>query len=190
MRSSTDRGRRLDRSLVSVGLIALIAANVAAVIIDPSHGPMSRIGPGAAFEVVSILTFTAEYALRVWSAVEDDHGRYRRPIIAGCATRHPPRWPTDGDPPTVLSGRAAPVRPALHARLPPVRGVQAHAISAVDAVAGERAARGSQAGRGRAVRPRAAADRRLQPGLHGRERRLSPRRSAPSRRPCSGRSPR
>ena len=31
--------------------------------------------------MVSILTFTAEYGLRVWSAVESDHGRYRRPII-------------------------------------------------------------------------------------------------------------
>jgi voltage-gated potassium channel len=77
----TAEGDRIGR-LVSLGLIALIAANVAAVVIEsepwlhPNYRAWLR-----AFEVVSILTFTAEYALRVWSAVEGDHGRYRRPII-------------------------------------------------------------------------------------------------------------
>jgi voltage-gated potassium channel len=77
----TPEGDRIGR-LVSVGLIALIAANVVAVIIESE--PWLNVTHRAwlrAFEVVSILTFTAEYALRVWSAVEDDHGHYRRPII-------------------------------------------------------------------------------------------------------------
>jgi voltage-gated potassium channel len=74
-------GDRLGR-LLSAGLIALIAANVAAVIIesDPRLDATFRSWLHA-LEVVSILIFTAEYALRVWSAVEGDHGRHRRPII-------------------------------------------------------------------------------------------------------------
>jgi voltage-gated potassium channel len=68
--------------LAGAGLIVLIAANVAAVILE------SEPWLGAAylswfngFELVSILIFTAEYALRVWSAVENDHGRYHHPTI-------------------------------------------------------------------------------------------------------------
>jgi voltage-gated potassium channel len=77
----TAEGDRLGR-LVSAGLIALIAANVVAVVIEsePWLHPTYRAWLRA-FEVVSILTFTAEYALRIWSAVEGDHGRYRRPVI-------------------------------------------------------------------------------------------------------------
>ena len=77
----TAEGDRIGR-LVSAGLIALIAANVAAVIIESEPWLDATYRSWLhAFEVVSILTFTAEYALRVWSAVEGDHGRYRRPII-------------------------------------------------------------------------------------------------------------
>jgi voltage-gated potassium channel len=68
--------------LVGTGLIVLIVANVAAVILesepwlDPTYVSWLHT-----FEVVSILIFTAEYLLRIWSAVENDHGRYRRAII-------------------------------------------------------------------------------------------------------------
>jgi voltage-gated potassium channel len=68
--------------LVGVGLIVLIAANVAAVILESEPWLDARdLGWLRTFEVVSILIFTAEYGLRVWSAGDNDHGRYRRPII-------------------------------------------------------------------------------------------------------------
>ena len=68
--------------LIGAGLIALIVTNVAAVILEsePWLDPTYLFWLHA-FEIVSILIFTAEYLLRVWSAVESDHGRYRRPII-------------------------------------------------------------------------------------------------------------
>jgi voltage-gated potassium channel len=68
--------------LVGAGLIALIVANVAAVFLesepwlDPAYLSWLEV-----FGIVSILIFSVEYLLRVWSAVENDHGRYRRPII-------------------------------------------------------------------------------------------------------------
>jgi voltage-gated potassium channel len=60
----------------------LIASNVAAVILEsePWLGREYLVWFDA-FEMVSILLFTLEYGLRVWSAVENGHGRYRRPII-------------------------------------------------------------------------------------------------------------
>jgi voltage-gated potassium channel len=68
--------------LIGAGLIVLIAANVAAVVIqsepwlDATYLPWFHT-----FELLSILIFTAEYLLRVWSAVENDHSRYRHAII-------------------------------------------------------------------------------------------------------------
>jgi voltage-gated potassium channel len=77
----TAEGDRISR-LVSAGLVALIAANVAAVIIESEPWLDATYRSWLhAFEVVSILTFTAEYALRLWSAVEGDHSRYRRPVV-------------------------------------------------------------------------------------------------------------
>jgi voltage-gated potassium channel len=68
--------------LVGAGLIVLIAANVAAVILESEPWlDATYLSWFHTFEVVSILIFTAEYLLRVWSAVENDHGRYRRAII-------------------------------------------------------------------------------------------------------------
>jgi hypothetical protein len=80
-------GDRIGR-LVSAGLIALIAANVAAVIIvSELWARRHLVEPGfGAVEVISILTFRAEYALRVWSAVEGDHGPNGGRSSAGCAT--------------------------------------------------------------------------------------------------------
>ena len=77
----TAAGDRIGR-LVSAGLIVLIAANVAVVVLE-SEPWLDAVYPSwfHIFDLVSILTFTAEYVLRVWSAVENDHGRYRRPII-------------------------------------------------------------------------------------------------------------
>jgi voltage-gated potassium channel len=68
--------------LVGAGLIVLIAANVAAVILESEPWlDAAYLSWLHRFEVVSILIFTAEYVLRVWSAVENDHGRYRRALI-------------------------------------------------------------------------------------------------------------
>ena len=77
----TAPGDRIGR-LVSAGLIVLIAVNVAVVVLE--SGPwLDAVYPSwfDIFDLVSILTFTVEYVLRVWSAVENDHGRYRRPIV-------------------------------------------------------------------------------------------------------------
>jgi voltage-gated potassium channel len=77
----TEEGDRIAQ-LVGTGLIVLIAANVAAVILESEPWLDARyLDWFDAFEVVSILIFTVEYLLRLWSAVENDHGRYRRPIV-------------------------------------------------------------------------------------------------------------
>jgi voltage-gated potassium channel len=77
----TEEGDRIAQ-LVGTGLIMLIAANVAAVILESEPWLDARyLDWFDAFEVVSILIFTVEYLLRLWSAVENDHGRYRRPIV-------------------------------------------------------------------------------------------------------------
>src|SRR5262245_2298227 len=74
-------GERVGR-LVSAGLIVLIAANVAAVIIESEPWLDAAYRSWLhALELISILIFTVEYAVRIWSAVESDHGRYRWPII-------------------------------------------------------------------------------------------------------------
>lgn len=77
----TEEGDRTAR-LVGTGLIVLIAANVAAVILESEPWLDARyLDWFDTFEIVSILLFTLEYLLRIWSAVENDHGRYRRPVI-------------------------------------------------------------------------------------------------------------
>src|ERR687891_2227515 len=68
--------------LIGAGLIVLIAANAAAVIVESEPWLDRTYRPWLhTFEALSILIFTAEYLLRIWSAVENDHGRYRRAII-------------------------------------------------------------------------------------------------------------
>lgn len=77
----TEEGDRTAR-LVGAGLIVLIAANVAAVILESEPWlDAAYLDWFDAFEIVSILLFTVEYLLRVWSAVENDHGRYRHPVV-------------------------------------------------------------------------------------------------------------
>lgn len=62
-------------------LIALIIANVAAIVLHsvPSIGARYETW-FELFEWLSILLFTFEYAMRVWSAVERSDGRYKAPI--------------------------------------------------------------------------------------------------------------
>jgi voltage-gated potassium channel len=78
-----DQTEERDRTAQLVGgvLIALIAANVAAVILESEPWLDARyLSWFDTFEVVSILVFTVEYVLRLWSVVEKGHGRWRRPV--------------------------------------------------------------------------------------------------------------
>jgi len=69
-------GRRLNGLL-----IALIIANVAAIVLDSVPSINARYKPWFLwFEWLSILLFTFEYFARVWAAVERDGKRYKAPI--------------------------------------------------------------------------------------------------------------
>lgn len=73
-------GDRVAR-LVNGGLILLIIANVAAVIVEsePAIAAGQRRLFGL-FEALSIAVFTLEYGLRVWSAVELPNPRFKHPL--------------------------------------------------------------------------------------------------------------
>lgn len=66
-------GDRLGR-VVGLGLLLLIAGNVAANVIE-SDAEIAARAPELfrGFEIVSVVVFTIEYVLRIWSAVEDPH---------------------------------------------------------------------------------------------------------------------
>ena len=60
-------------------LVALILANVVAVILESVHSLHARFAPAFdAFEWFSVAVFTVEYLLRVWSATADP--RYAHPV--------------------------------------------------------------------------------------------------------------
>lgn len=63
-----------------VWLIVLICLNVVAVILGTIEAVAQRIGPAlAAFEVFSVVVFTIEYVLRLWSCTADP--RFRHPFL-------------------------------------------------------------------------------------------------------------
>jgi voltage-gated potassium channel len=66
-----------------LGLIALIIANVIAVILEsvPATGAAYQSWFDG-FEVFSVMVFSVEYVLRVWSSVECDQNVSRRPAFA------------------------------------------------------------------------------------------------------------
>jgi voltage-gated potassium channel len=65
---------------VALSLQGLILLNVVAVILGSVASIESRYGTLFwGFEIFSIMTFTAEYIIRIWSCVEDP--RYRNPVI-------------------------------------------------------------------------------------------------------------
>lgn len=75
-RNETPLGKATD-----YGLMALITLNVIAVIIEsvPEHG--NRFAAEfAVFEVVSVIIFSVEYILRVWSAPSHPGARFNGPI--------------------------------------------------------------------------------------------------------------
>lgn len=67
---------------VDIFLISLISLNVLAVVfeslpeLDAAYHPQFKI-----FEIFSVIIFTIEYALRVWSAIESDNPRYKSPVM-------------------------------------------------------------------------------------------------------------
>jgi len=64
-----------------VVLCTLILVNVAAAVLETLPGWTDRYGPWLlGLEVVSVFIFTAEYALRLWSCVEDRRHDYRDPV--------------------------------------------------------------------------------------------------------------
>ena len=73
------RDTGLERATNTV-LVALILANVAAVILESVHSVHARFAAAFdAFEWFSVAVFTVEYLLRVWSATADP--RYAHPVI-------------------------------------------------------------------------------------------------------------
>jgi len=76
--NSHDGGQTTLERLTDWGLIGLVLLNTATVVLDSVKGIDARYHPlFAGIELVSIYIFTLEYALRVWSCVEDP--RYRQP---------------------------------------------------------------------------------------------------------------
>jgi len=66
---------------VDIFLIVLILVNVSAIVVETLPGWPQR--HGAIFqtiEIVSVLVFTIEYVLRIWSAIDDPTGRFRHPV--------------------------------------------------------------------------------------------------------------
>ncbi len=69
--------------VVDISLILLIALNVVAVMLDSVHTIHVSYGVYLhTFELVSVLVFSLEYVLRIWSAVDNPwQAQYRRPLV-------------------------------------------------------------------------------------------------------------
>jgi voltage-gated potassium channel len=66
---------------IALSLQALILLNVAAVVAESVASVETRLAlPLAIFHAISIVAFTIEYGLRVWSAVEAEHDRFKHPV--------------------------------------------------------------------------------------------------------------
>ncbi len=66
--------------VLRIALFALILLNVLAVVLETVESLYSRYSSWFQwFEVVSVAIFTAEYALRLYSCVEEPHDRFRDP---------------------------------------------------------------------------------------------------------------
>lgn len=67
---------------VDVFLIILIAANVVAIILESVPGVVqSHAAALHGFELFSVVVFTAEYVLRIWSAPALDDARFEHPLL-------------------------------------------------------------------------------------------------------------
>jgi voltage-gated potassium channel len=66
---------------VAVGLFVLIGLNVFAIMVETNAPIYERVeGPFEAFEVFSVLVFTAEYIARVWVCPFHENPEYRDPV--------------------------------------------------------------------------------------------------------------
>lgn len=75
---AAEPGDRASR-LFDVIIITLIVLNILAVILETVPSLHARFATGfRVFEAVSVLVFSCEYALRIWSCVEDQ--RFSRPL--------------------------------------------------------------------------------------------------------------
>jgi voltage-gated potassium channel len=71
----------LPGRVFNVGLLVVIVASVASVVMDTVRGmPHWVYALFEDIEAVSVWLFTAEYLLRVWVAIDEPHGRFRRPL--------------------------------------------------------------------------------------------------------------
>lgn len=69
------------RRLVNLGLVALIATNVMAVILETVASVVTgREDWFYAFEVVSVIIFSIEYLARIWVVVERNSEEYKHPL--------------------------------------------------------------------------------------------------------------
>ena len=65
---------------VDVAILTLITLNIVALVLETVPGLEQAFRPQFyAFEVLSVVVFTAEYLLRIWSSTVDP--RYRRPVL-------------------------------------------------------------------------------------------------------------
>lgn len=69
-------------SFINHFLSILVSVNVIAVIIESEHSIYVIYEPLFwGFEVFSVLMFTIEYGLRLWTCVESENGRYHHPLF-------------------------------------------------------------------------------------------------------------
>ena len=68
--------------IIDFALVGLIVLNVLAIIVESIESVGVAYRPHFdMFELVSVAIFTVEYIARVWVAVDDAHGKYRRSIL-------------------------------------------------------------------------------------------------------------
>jgi voltage-gated potassium channel len=80
-------------TLLAGALVALITANVVAIVLKSEAGiDAAWHGWLDGFEVFSVALFTVEYLARVWAAAEDGHGTGGRCSVACATWQRPWRW--------------------------------------------------------------------------------------------------
>ena len=77
-----DESRTAARYWIDIALIVLIVVSVGGDIIGSVAELEARWGPVLeAIEIITVLIFTVEYALRLWICVDDRAGRYEHPVF-------------------------------------------------------------------------------------------------------------
>ena len=79
-----DIGRPNDRQsrIADIIIITLVSLNVLAVILESIPSLVSEFETFfAVFEIFSVFVFSVEYLLRLWSTVEEDTRKYKRPVV-------------------------------------------------------------------------------------------------------------